>query len=151
MSCFIYKSKISILLLSILSAFIFQSANAGQKNYKNRTIVYYGGGHSVQVEYYSPKGRAYLWYPGNRRSVPGKWKISGSNICFTYGTNTYNPVTKRKGRAAFRCSPITRHANSKKYACSGDVFKLKTGRLPYVLKRGVWQLARIRRKCGGKI
>ena len=147
----IFKPRFFAVLFFILSVFIYQSASAGQKDYKNRTIVYYGGGHSVQVEYYSPKGRAYLWYPGNRRSLPGKWKISESKICFTYGTNTYNPVTKRKGRAAFRCSPIRRHAKNKKYACLGDVFKLRTGRLPYVLKRGVLQLARIRSKCRGKI
>ena len=61
------------------------------------TNMSYSAGHGSQVEYLSPKGTAWLWYPGNSQIVVGKWKRSGASICFAYGQNTYNPVTGRRG------------------------------------------------------
>jgi len=75
-------------------------------SYSGNTFVYYGRAHGVQVEYYSANGRNYLWYPGNRRAVPGRWKLSNKKtICFQYGGNTYNPVTRKRG-GRWECKPV---------------------------------------------
>src|SRR5690349_3582836 len=54
-------------------------------------------GHGTQVEYLSPSGGAWLWYPGNAVIVPGKWKRAGKDICFAYTSGSYNPVTGHQG------------------------------------------------------
>ena len=54
-------------------------------------------GHGTQVEYLSPGGGAWLWYPGDAMIVPGKWKRAGKDICFAYTANGYNPVTGHTG------------------------------------------------------
>jgi hypothetical protein len=61
------------------------------------TNMSHDAGHGTQVEYLSPGGSAWLWYPGNSVILPGKWKRSGENICFAYTANSYNPVTGHKG------------------------------------------------------
>jgi hypothetical protein len=60
--------------------------------------------HGTQVEYVATNGKTYLWYPGNKVILPGRWKQQGSNICFMYGANTYNPATGSRG-AEWECAP----------------------------------------------
>ncbi len=134
----------------ILSTSIVHSAN--RATYNGRTGVYFGPGHGLQVEYYSPAGGAYLWYPGNRRVVAGEWRYrKGATICFRYGASTYNPLTRKRG-GKWECSPASRQSRFMKYACKGDPFGLgrKGGRIPYVLPRGRFGLAALRAKCGGQ-
>ncbi|MEP1613403.1 MAG: hypothetical protein ABJL72_15950 [Roseobacter sp.] len=89
--------------------------------------------HGTQVEYHASDGAAYLWYPGNHRIVVGEWKIeaeqgSKPKKCYRYGTNTYNPVTKRRG-GKWNCSnPIGGHDDFLR----GNVFGLKPGPVPFV-------------------
>lgn len=93
------------------------------------------GGHGVQVEYHAPDGRSYLWYPGNERPLQGWWEVRTANdqtarLCYRYGENTYNPVLHTTG-GAWECGK-----ESWVYlgvSVKGDVFGLKSGRLPYRL------------------
>lgn len=87
--------SLALLVLAILASSATPALAAPQIG--GYTNMSYDAGHGSQVEYLSPKGGAWLWYPGNAQIVPGKWKRSGANICFAYGGNTYNPVTGKKG------------------------------------------------------
>lgn len=141
----------ALLVAALVMSFgVAQSAN--RATYAGRTGIYFGGGHGIQVEYYSPAGGAYLWYPGNRRVVAGEWQYrKGGTICFRYGPRTYNPVTRKRG-GRWECSQASQQARFMRYACKGDPFGLgrQGGRLPYVLPRGKFALAGLRAKCGGK-
>jgi hypothetical protein len=61
-------------------------------------------GHGTQVEYVAQDGKTYLWYPGNTNILKGQWKIEDGNMCFNYGANSYNPVTKQRG--GWECGPV---------------------------------------------
>ncbi|MBL4556436.1 MAG: hypothetical protein JKP98_02155 [Rhodobacteraceae bacterium] len=39
--------------------------------YGGATYKSYSRAHGTQIEYLASNGRAYLWYPGNTRVVPG--------------------------------------------------------------------------------
>ncbi|MGB9364465.1 MAG: hypothetical protein WCE79_00485 [Xanthobacteraceae bacterium] len=99
-------------------------------------------GHGTQVYYMRPDGTEFLWYPGNTVIVTSKWRLTprgdgspqhGVDICFQYGTNTYNPVTKQQG-GQWECRPA--HINARRVVerAMGDVFGLSR-RLPFVLSR----------------
>ncbi len=142
------RTILAVLKAAILAMLIWVvPANGGSSGVAGNTIVFYESSHGIQVEYYSPAGKAYLWYPGNRSVVRGKWKISnGSTICYKYGGNTYNPVTNTRG-GSWECNSIQVHSRTKKFSCKGDVFSLSSGRIPYVLKRSRFGLARLKRAC----
>lgn len=90
-----------------------------RKHYAGFTVKSYDTSHGTQVEYMSPDGRCYLWYPGNTRVLPCKWKIAkkpkkvwpGQNdktinvthVCYSYPENSRNPVTGHRG-SAWQCS-----------------------------------------------
>lgn len=86
----------------------------------NKTFRSYSPQHGTQLEYNAPDGRTYLWYPGNAVVLEGRWRVepdphapklletppgSGNIVegpprfrrCYQYGSNTYNPVTGRRG------------------------------------------------------
>ena len=118
--------------------------------YSNRTIVFYEPSHGTQIEYFAPDGGAFLWYPGKSRVVAGKYKLDGNKICFQYGKNTYNPVTRQAG-GNWKCSPSFVHRYSGKKACSGDPFNLKTGNIPFRLKKESYLSAEIKSQCDGDL
>lgn len=106
-------------------------------HYAGFTVKSYDTDHGTQVEYMSPNGRCYLWYPGNRVVLPCKWKITRQpaktvfdkeraevdipHVCYSYPENSYNPVTKQRG-SGWQCSPALAASTSE----SGDI----TFRLP---------------------
>ena len=107
------------------------------------TNLSFDPGHGTQIEYISPEGGAYLWYPGNSVILPGRWKLDDGRMCFAYGPNTYNPVTGTSGgdwecaSVAFYFRPITERAK-------GDVLGLQgRGRVPFDLPREQTSLAEI--------
>lgn len=104
------------------------------------TIMTYSSGHGTQVEYYSKRGKSYLFYPGNKVVVQGKWfVVQSSNImpiglCFDYGPNTYNPVTKQGG--GLSCDDWRRVYSGIKERVRGDVLGLsKSQSVPFVLSK----------------
>ena len=117
--------------------------------YVNRTIMYFGPGHGTQVEYYAPNGVSWLWYPGNRTSLPGRYKVEGSNICFQYGPNTYNPVTGSRG-GTWECGPIAFHDNSIVETLQGDVFDLADGTIPFILEPDRVTIETLSRRAPGR-
>jgi len=138
---------------TLLIAMFFQSSPviAGNKFFSGKTFVFYERSHGIQVEHFSGSGRVYLWYPGNRGVVKGRWRTKkGSQICFQYGQNTYNPVTRKRG-GRWQCRPEGRLKSTMKYGCNGDIFNLSSGKIPFVLRRHKFGLARLKAKCGGSV
>lgn len=110
------------------------------------------GGHGWQYEYHSPDGKTLLWYPGNRRLVPGEWKVEAAadgspSICYRYGANTYNPVTKTGG-GGWECrAGDTRSGDT---ALKGDPFNLTTNGVPFVMtKEGYYAPDEVMKRIGG--
>lgn len=98
--------------------------------------------HGTQIEYFDPSGRAYLWYPGNRVSVPSEWKIepgstasSSATICFRYSSRSYNPVTRQFG-GQWECRSSRIFGQSMTALIDGDEFDLSSGRIPRTMPRG---------------
>lgn len=95
-------------------------------------------GHGTQIEYFAANGMAFLWYPGNRRPVPARWKLEkqagGYDICFKYPSRSYNPITRQHG-GHWQCRSFGGFAARIKEIRENDVFKLSTGRLPHVLNK----------------
>jgi hypothetical protein len=108
--------------------------------YGGATYKSYSRAHGTQIEYLASNGRAYLWYPGNTRVVPGRWKTDqdpAGNVlmCFRYGANTYNPVTRRGG-GDWECQSGIAHTLMAGEVRDGDPLGLASGQIPFVLPRG---------------
>lgn len=97
-----------------------------------KTVLFFDEAHGNQVEFYDQDGHCFLWYPGNRKAVPGRWVVNGQDICFQYGKNTYNPVTGAKGNDWY-CSPIDKWKERVVDTVVGDTFSLSTTGVPYRL------------------
>ncbi len=98
--------------------------------------------HGTQVEFLGKDGRTALWYPGNSVVLPGRWKLVGAdvttnfedNICFMYGSNTYNPLTMQSG--GWECEGVATYDGGIVDRVAGDPFGLgKRGAVPFVLPR----------------
>ena len=93
------------------------------------------GGHGTQVEYLTTGGRSYLWYPGNRIILEGRWKRQGSDICFAYSANSYNPVTGARG-GGWECMSFPLYWGAVDERMAGDIFALQSRQaVPFVLSR----------------
>lgn len=91
--------------------------------------------HGTQVEYLTRGGKSYLWYPGNKVILEGRWKRQGENMCFAYGANTYNPATGHKG-GGFECTPYWLYWGGIFQRMKGDLFGLEGRReVPFVLPK----------------
>ena len=109
-----------------------------------KTRVSFGEEHGTQVAYMNSTGGIFLWYPGNGRVVPGRWKIEEATIknltfaalCFQYGLDTYNPVTKERG-GKWGCLPADIWARTTVDRADGDVFGLERrgGAVPFRLSK----------------
>ncbi|HEY9013267.1 MAG TPA: hypothetical protein VIN06_19870 [Devosia sp.] len=114
--------------LALLAAPAFAAPQLG--GYTNMS---HDPGHGTQVEYLSPGGGAWLWYPGNAVIVPGKWKRAGKEMCFAYTANSYNPVTGHKG-GGWECMPYKHWWGSIAERVEGDPLGLEGRRkVPFKL------------------
>jgi hypothetical protein len=100
--------------------------------YADKTLLFYDPSHGNQIEYFAPDGKCYLWYPGNKRALPGHWRMEGDTICFLFGSNTYNPVTGEIG-GNWDKRPFKHFAATVAHTADGDVHGLATGQVPYSL------------------
>ena len=105
-----------------------------------RTNMTFSPSHGTQVEYLSRSGGAFLWYPGNASVVRGRWKLApspygvGTNICFAYQANSYNPATGESG-GHWECEPTRIYEHNVVDSAGGDLFGLGTkGEVPFQLR-----------------
>jgi hypothetical protein len=111
-----------------------------------KTRMSFMEGHGTQVSFTAPDGRVFLWYPGNRVVLSGLWEVRSravlkstltvyAEICFRYGTNTFNPVTGAVGNA-WECMPADFLASVTTDSADGDLFNLRQRPVPaFVLSR----------------
>jgi hypothetical protein len=147
-----YRTKqpiLTALLSCIALAFLGALPVAAAQSPGGYTNMSYGQGHGTQIEYLSPGGEAYLWYPGNKGILPGKWKLEGADICFAYGGNTYNPVTGHRG-GGWECMAFNLHKKTLAERAKGDIFGL-AGRkkVPYDLDRRQVTLKQVSARISG--
>ena len=104
-----------------------------------KTVMTYGG-HGTQIEYMDTDGLAYLWYPGNRRTIPSRWNLRDLRnarlhaICFKYPTTSYNPLLGTNG-GTWECDTINAWAKKIREVREGDIFNLSSGKVPWPLSR----------------
>lgn len=125
------------------AGFAYKGFDTAPLAYAGRTIVFHDPFHGTQVEYYAANGDTFLWYPGNRRSLKGRWerRPATEEVCFRYGPRTYNPVTGSAG-SRWSCIAQASHRASARGSCAGDPFKLASGRLPFALAKPKRERAR---------
>lgn len=120
-----------------------------------KTHMSFSRGHGTQVSFMHPDGLEFLWYPGNSVIVQGKWELRSTqtesardhtDLCFQYGANTYNPVTKQWG-GRWECRPAAIVARTTIERAPGDVFGLaRRPAVPFVLSRERTTIKELRRK-----
>lgn len=107
--------------------------------------------HGTQVEYLAPDGRSFLWYPGNRSVLDGRWKVEknglGADICFVYSGRTFNPATGKSG-ANWECEFGGNYIVRQAEFVDGDPLGLRGGKIPFVLSREWHTLADLMRLSG---
>lgn len=105
--------------------------------------------HGTQVSYATADGRSYLWYPGNKVVLAGRWRVedraieirqggaavarkSQPRLCYDYGPNSYNPATGRGG--GWECTNFMNLRFAGAETRPGDVFGLSRSKaVPFVL------------------
>ena len=112
-----------------------------KKKFQGGTTNMTFSAHGTQVEFLSRDGRTALWYPGNSVVLHGRWRLVGAdaatgsrdNICFQYGSNTYNPITLHSG-GGWECESIALYQGHVVERVAGDPFGLdKREGVPFTL------------------
>ena len=116
-----------------------QAMTVGEANAKfvDQTRISFSPGHGTQVSYMRPDGTVFLWYPGNRVVVRGRWLIESraksAYLCFQYGADTYNPVTNQSG-TSWSCQQAGVFARITVDRVRGDLFGLANRQaVPFLL------------------
>lgn len=139
------------------------SATQAKAFLAGKTRLVFDTGHGSQVSYGATDGRTYLWYPGNAVILSGRWEVRettteyvhlgrtahvgrSAEVCFQYGANTYNPVTRERG-GQMSCRPFTIFKRGTVEAKAGDVFGLAMrSEAPFVLGRERSSIEALRRR-----
>lgn len=106
----------------------------------NRTLHLFDGGHGNQIEFFSPDGTSYLWYPTDPVPVPGEWRMERAAeggvdlICFRYPEWSFDPVNNIYG-GEWSCAPFVLFLSTRVPGgdLQGDPFGLSTGEFPFPL------------------
>ena len=150
-------------IVQILNSHRYSEEQAGELM-KDRTTLFFDETFGPQLEYTSPEGLAFLWFPGNRRILKGQWYIrdqevgftSGNDkyvskagtICYYYGANTYNPATRKVGKPECQNSGV--HEARVVESRVGDVLGLsRTENVPFVLGTGSTSIEDVRNRIQG--
>lgn len=132
------RAAFSAIILSLLAMAPAAAQTVGGYTNMSRDTA-----HGTQIEYLSTRGEAFLWYPGNSVILQGRWKRDGSDICFAYGGNTYNPATGQRG-GGWECMPFRLQWGAVVERMPGDILGLAQRReVPFRLGRGVTTLEKV--------
>lgn len=109
--------------------------------YANSTTLDHSFAHGTQIAYLAANGAVHLWYPENREIVVGTWKtekpVNGSQfarMCFRYPQSSFNPATRKFG-GTYNCQNADQFIIYEDERAEGDLFRLETGKLPFVLSK----------------
>lgn len=92
------------------------------------TIKTYSAAHGTQFAYLAADGTETLVYPGNTLPVLGAWDVrvrsdGRQSFCVQFGSDSYNPVTKRFG-GQWECRPLENFLAVVDEIYDGDVLRL---------------------------
>jgi hypothetical protein len=133
-------TRILTIFIWLMLAAPGMAASVELGGYTNMT---FDSGHGTQVEYVAGGGTSFLWYPGNTVILEEHWKRQGSDICFLYGADTYNPVTGVRG-GSWECMPFRLYWGGITERMKGDIFALRgRGEVPFVLPKERTTLERL--------
>lgn len=101
-------------------------------------------GNGIQVEYFAPDGRSYLWYPGNATAVQAQYRYGLviprdgrpgriGTVEFLYPSTSVDMTGRRGGEWESR--GISDYRVYVMASQKGDIFNLSSGKVPYV-RRG---------------
>lgn len=96
-----------------------------------KTVMLFDPHHGFQIVFFETAQKSWLWYPGNRKSLPADVRQDAKQLCFRYGGRSYNPVTDKRG-GDWACTPRFVHEGLTVASEDGDVFNLAGGQVPYV-------------------
>lgn len=125
----------TLLLAFVMLFAVAEVAHAASLS--NRTVMTYEGGAGTQVEFYTGNGRTYLWFPGTKRVVQGRWKSQGKAVCFSY---------KSMAGGKWQCITTGTLQSLIVDTARGDVFGLSKGRAPFTLPSGRTSIKALRAK-----
>jgi hypothetical protein len=133
----------------------------------DRTVLTQSAQHGTQVEYISPNGDTFLWYPGNDTILRGRFAVLWENaaaeiddpqegvyrgqvklsyVCFRYGASSLNPVTGHRG-GRFECGAYSRQREAVKESRKGDLFGLaQRTTAPFPLERDIRSLSSLQNR-----
>lgn len=114
-----------------------RETNAASETSPGSTVMYFDPFHGYQIVFFETPETSWLWYPGNRTSLPALVRYKGSDVCFKYGSHTFNPVIGKQG-GSWDCTPRFILDGLAVASGEGDIFGLSDGTVPYR-----------RRKCDG--
>ncbi|AVX02782.1 hypothetical protein MXMO3_00234 [Maritalea myrionectae] len=118
--------------------------------YKGNTVMSYQKPYGTQIEYFTPGGKTFLWYPGNRDVVRGEWKVGTGKdgypqTCFRYQANSVNPFTKVPG-GKWQCAQSIYMMFTDKQRIKGDAFGLSQ-QMPFKLSKRKTSFKRLAKKA----
>ncbi|MBH1973456.1 MAG: hypothetical protein I8H94_00080 [Rhodobacteraceae bacterium] len=115
------------------------SPEAGKAFLSGTTALSIDTKYGSQIEYLAPDGKSYLWFPGQTRTTPGRWRVDGDSngaprMCFLYGANSYDPVQKTYG-GAWECGNLELYLGQLLQLAKGDPFGLRDGSAPFPMPK----------------
>lgn len=122
----------------------------------NYTRMTYDRAHGTQIEYNTPDGHSYLWYPGSRFVTPGRWKVDEAvvpgqthryvTLCYLYSASSYDPTNNSRG-GKWECVPAVLAMIRTKERSPGNPFRLGLSpQTPFILSPGAADLATLLRQ-----
>lgn len=111
------------------------SAEAGRSYLAGTTTLSLDERYGSQIEYLSPDGRSFLWFPGQIQTTPGHWRVERARdnqprMCFLYGAGSYDPVQKDFG-GSWECGPLALYLAHLSQLAKGDPLGLRDGMAPF--------------------
>ena len=115
------------------------SPEAGKAFLSGTTVLSIDPRYGSQIEHLAADGKSYLWFPGQIRTTPGHWRVTGDSsgsprMCFLYGANSYDPVEKTYG-GAWECASLELYLGHLMQLAKGDPFGLHDGSAPFPMPK----------------
>lgn len=96
------------------------------------TFLFWDASNGHQIEYLARGGGAFLWYPTERETLVGAWRLRGDDICFIYpGRTDVGPNDMNFDDDM--CMTLEFFFATTFSKRAGDVFDLQSGAPPFVL------------------
>ncbi|MEM9757497.1 MAG: hypothetical protein AAF914_15955 [Pseudomonadota bacterium] len=107
----------------------------------DRTIHYFNDGIGNQIEYTSPEGGAYLWFPDTPEVIVGTWDVFERDdgvveICFEYPANSFGFDGLTINNSEIHCFEYGAWVADiqEDGIRDGDPFQLASGEIPFMLQ-----------------